>query len=65
MAISASDMPVTEAMRPHAEQVYAAELDALRADDDRPRPPHWRLSPWAVVTYLIGGTLRDGTVISP
>ncbi|WP_375432417.1 AAA family ATPase [uncultured Friedmanniella sp.] len=53
-----------EALRPHAEQVYAEELTALAADDDRPRPPQWRLSPWAVVTYLMGGTLADGTVIS-
>jgi len=52
-------------LRPHAEQEYQAELAALRAVDDRPRPPHWRLSPWAVVTYLMGGTLDDGTLISP
>ena len=29
-----------------------------------PAPAAWRLSPWAVVTYLLGGT-RDGTVITP
>ena len=52
-------------LRPHAEQQYAAELDALRAQDDKARPPSWRLSPWAVVTYLHGGTLPDGTVITP
>jgi len=51
-------------LRPHAEQAYQAELAALRAADDRPRPPHWRLSPWAVVTYLMGDVLSDGTVIS-
>ena len=51
-------------LRPHAEQAYQAELAALRAIDDRPRPPHWRLSPWAVVTYLMGDVLPDGTVIS-
>ena len=50
-------------LRPHAEQQYAHELAALAAQDDRPRPTGWRLSPWAVVTYLIGGTLADGTVI--
>ncbi|HEY1640948.1 MAG TPA: AAA family ATPase [Streptosporangiaceae bacterium] len=53
------------ALRPHAEQAYAAELAALAAADDRGRPPSWRLSPQAVVTYLLGGTLADGTVISP
>ena len=37
----------------------------IAGTDDRPRPPHWQLSPWAVVTYLMGGTLGDGTVISP
>ncbi|WP_442941259.1 ATP-binding protein [Nocardia sp. NBC_00403] len=52
-------------LRPHAEQAYAHELRALTAIDDRPRPPSWRLSPWAVVTYLLGGTLDDGTVITP
>lgn len=51
-------------LRPHAEESYAAELAALEAVDDRPRPPRWRLSPWAVVTYLMGGTLADGSVIS-
>ena len=52
-------------LRPHAEQEHAAELAALASADDRPRPPHWRLSPWAVVTYLVGGTLPDGTVVTP
>ena len=52
-------------LRPHAEVAYADELAALAAADDRPRPPHWRLSPWAVVTYLIGGRLDDGTEITP
>jgi MoxR-like ATPase len=52
-------------LRPHAEQEHAAELAALAAHDDRPRPPSWRLSPWAVVTYLLGGTAADGTLITP
>ncbi len=51
-------------LRPHAEQVFAGELAAIAADDNRPRPPHWHLSPWAVVTYLMGGTLADGTVVT-
>lgn len=52
-------------LRPHAEQAFAGELRALAAVDDRPRPPSWALSPWAVVTYLMGATLADGTVITP
>jgi MoxR-like ATPase len=52
-------------LRPHAEVQYAAELAALAAADERERPPSWRLSPWAVVTYLMGGELADGTVIVP
>ncbi|WP_322749980.1 MULTISPECIES: AAA family ATPase [unclassified Frankia] len=52
-------------LRPHAERAFAAELAALAATDNRPRPPSWKLSPWAVVTYVLGGTLGDGTVITP
>jgi MoxR-like ATPase len=52
-------------LRPHAEQIYAGELAALSAADDRTRPPSWRMSPQAVVTYLLGGTLPDGTEITP
>ncbi len=54
-----------EILRPHAEVQYAHELAALAESDDRERPPSWKLSPWAVVTYLMGGTLADGTVIVP
>ena len=55
----------TAILRPHAEQSYVDELAALAGVDERGRPPSWHLSPWAVVTYLMGGTLADGTVISP
>ncbi|MBL0886223.1 AAA family ATPase [Myceligenerans sp. I2] len=48
-------------MRPHAEDVYAEELALLAEQDDRQRPPGWRLSPQAVVTYLLG----DGDRITP
>lgn len=57
--------PTAELLRPHAEQQYAAELAALAQADDRPRPANWHLSPWAVVTYLLGGELGDGTAITP
>lgn len=52
-------------LRAHAEQQYADELAALARHDDRERPPAWRLSPWAVTAYLLGGVLDDGTVITP
>jgi MoxR-like ATPase len=51
-------------LRDHAEREYATELVALATTDDRPRPPSWKLSPQAVVTYLIGGK-AGGTAISP
>src|SRR4051812_49812514 len=49
------------ALRPHAEDQFAEELALLAAVDDRPRPPGWRLSPQAVLTYLFG----DGAKITP
>lgn len=52
-------------LRPHAEAAYAAELEALARHDQHPRPEGWRLSPRAVVTYLMGGELPDGTPIAP
>jgi MoxR-like ATPase len=52
-------------LREHAEQQFREELEALARVDSRPRPPRWRLSPWAVATYLLGGTLEDGFVVSP
>jgi MoxR-like ATPase len=55
----------SEILRAHAERQYDGELATLAAADTRPRPPRWRLSPWAVATYLLGGTLDDGTVITP
>ena len=58
-------MTKTEALRQPAEQEFASELTAVARADTRERPPNWLLSPWAVVTYVMGGTLEDGTVISP
>jgi MoxR-like ATPase len=56
---------MTDVLRAHAEQQHADELAALAKADDRPRPPNWRLSPWAVATYVLGGEAQDGTPISP
>ncbi|WP_182418201.1 AAA family ATPase [Bartonella sp. HY038] len=56
---------MSEQLRKNAENLYAHELEALRKDDDRSRPPGWLMSPNAVVDYLMGGTTKDGTEISP
>ncbi|MEE1784354.1 AAA family ATPase [Streptomyces sp. SP17BM10] len=56
---------MTDVLRQHAEDAFAGELTALAAQDDRPRPERWKLSPWAVATYLLGGELPDGTRITP
>lgn len=53
---------MSDTLRPPAEKGYAAELAAL-AKDPGPRPVGWRLTPKAVVTYLLGGKAADGTVI--
>ncbi|MFI6528564.1 AAA family ATPase [Streptomyces uncialis] len=63
--LSTAPAASAEVLRPHAEEAFAGELAALAAQDDRPRPERWRMSPWAVATYLLGGTLPDGTVITP
>jgi MoxR-like ATPase len=54
----------TAVLRRHAEDQFAEELEALAKADTKPRPPRWRLSPWAVSTYLLGGTLDDGFTVS-
>src|SRR5712691_10122944 len=56
---------VEAVLREHAEQQYAEELAELAKVDDRQKPPNWVLSPWAVRTYLLGGKLSNGFVISP
>jgi MoxR-like ATPase len=56
---------MTSVLRETAESLYAAELTAVARNDDRPKPPNWKLSPWAVAQYLHGGKLADGTVLTP
>jgi len=51
-------------LRQSAEDIYAAELEALKRGDDRQRPANWAMSPQAVVDYIMGGTAKDGTPIS-
>jgi MoxR-like ATPase len=52
-------------LRAFAEQEYAHELEEIAQQDKGKRPENWRLSPQAVVTYVMGGTLANGFEVSP
>jgi MoxR-like ATPase len=54
-----------ELLREHAEQQFAEELDEMTKADERQHPPNWKLSPWAVAIYILGGKLDNGFEISP
>jgi hypothetical protein len=51
---AAKPQPADAPQAPPPEQVYAAELEFLARWDDGPRPPSWRLTPRAVVTFIVG-----------
>jgi MoxR-like ATPase len=55
----------TTLLREHAEEQFAIELAELAKVDNKQRPPNWKLSPWGVVTYLLGGRLENGFEVSP
>ncbi len=52
-------------LRRHAEEQFAEELAAIAGQDNRRRPPNWKLSPWAVAQYILGGKLENGAEITP
>ncbi|MEI6411152.1 MAG: AAA family ATPase [Bacteroidota bacterium] len=52
-------------LRQHAEDQFAQELDELKKQDSGNRPPNWLMSPRSVLTYLLGGKLKNGFVITP
>ncbi|MEM9671882.1 MAG: AAA family ATPase [Bacteroidota bacterium] len=56
---------MAELLRQHAEQLFAEELDALQKADSHSAPSRWTMSPWAVVTYLVGGKLKNGFEVTP
>jgi MoxR-like ATPase len=56
--------PAGDVLRAPAEVLFAREIDALAAADRYEKPPGWRMSPRAVLTYICGGSV-DGTTISP
>jgi MoxR-like ATPase len=55
----------TDLLRESAENLFATELIALAKQDKHQKPANWKLSPWAVALYLLGGKLPDGTQITP
>jgi MoxR-like ATPase len=52
-------------LRQHAEQLFAQELEELKKQDSDKVPVNWKLSPQSVVTYLMGGKLKNGFEVSP
>src|ERR1700743_2376208 len=52
-------------LRQHAEQLFAEELQELHKQDGDRKPTNWKPSPASVVTYLIGGKLKNGFVVTP
>ena len=56
---------MNEMLRHPAEVVWKAEIEALCADKNEPKPAGWAMSPRAAVTYLLSGKAADGTVITP
>lgn len=52
-------------LREHAEQLYAEELHELKKGDKEKGPANWVMSPQSVVTYLMGGKLKNGFEVSP
>jgi MoxR-like ATPase len=56
---------VNNLLRQYAEETFKSELDALIRSDRNEKPTNWLLSPTAVRTYILGGTLPDGSEIEP
>jgi MoxR-like ATPase len=56
---------MSNVLRAHAEQQFAEELEEIKKVDTYQRPPNWLMSPWAVVTYILGGKLKNGFDVSP
>jgi MoxR-like ATPase len=52
-------------LRQHAEEQFREELDAIKKQDQGAKPVNWLLSPQAVITYLMGGKLGNGFMITP
>lgn len=56
---------MSQVLRGHAEQLYAQELEELKKQDSGKIPANWKLTPQSVVTYLVGGKLKNGFEVTP
>jgi MoxR-like ATPase len=52
---ASNDAPKADVVREPAEVRFAAQLEALRQNDPDQPPKPWRLSPRAVLSYIVGG----------
>jgi len=52
-------------LRQHVEEQFAQELEELKKQDSGHRPPNWLMSPRSVLTYIMGGKLKNGFEVSP
>jgi MoxR-like ATPase len=62
MAKQPKQEPPTDILRLPAEKTFAAELEALEQNDPDTPPSSWKLSPRAVLTYILGGKALDATI---
>ena len=51
-------------LRSHSEEQFKEELEELIQQDTGRVPENWQMSPKAVLTYLLGGTLKSGFKVS-
>jgi MoxR-like ATPase len=56
---------MSQILRQHAEHLFAHELEELKKQDTGKRPANWIMSPQNVVTYLVGGKLKNGFEVTP
>lgn len=52
-------------LRQHVEEQFAQEIEELKKQDSGHRPPNWLMSPRSVLTYIMGGKLKNGFEVSP
>ncbi len=56
---------MTTLLREHAEQLFSEELEEIGKEETGKKPANWKLTPQGVVTYLLGGRLKNGFEVSP